>query len=190
MTLSDFVKEYRKEHDLSQRLFAAICGLSNGYISMLERNLNPKTGLPLTPSLPALKKISTVMGCLWEIFSRPWTICPSICCRIFPRTAQMNCPPSRKRADLWTIWILRLRRLFSNFLPRRKRRLFTIFSTSPTGKKADCLSLSVLGQFFHNPKYCGCFFARRHLINSNRIFLPAVYARIVTDLRTLLLKKK
>ena len=27
MTLSDFVKEYRKEHDLSQRQFAAICGL-------------------------------------------------------------------------------------------------------------------------------------------------------------------
>ena len=61
-TLSDFVKEYRKERDLSQRQFAAICGLSNGYISMLERNLNPKTGLPLTPSLPALKKISTAMG--------------------------------------------------------------------------------------------------------------------------------
>lgn len=62
MTLSDFVKEYRKEHDLSQRQFAAICGLSNGYISMLEKNMNPKTGRPLTPSLPALKKISDGMG--------------------------------------------------------------------------------------------------------------------------------
>lgn len=62
MTLSDFVKEYRKEHDLSQRQFAAICGLSNGYISMLEKNMNPKTGLPLAPSLPALKKISDGMG--------------------------------------------------------------------------------------------------------------------------------
>ena len=62
MTLSDFVKEYRKEHDLSQRQFAAICGLSNGYISMLEKNMNPKTGSPLTPSLPALKKISDGMG--------------------------------------------------------------------------------------------------------------------------------
>ena len=67
MTLSDFVKEYRKEHDLSQRQFAAICGLSNGYISMLERNLNPKTGLPLTPSLPALKKdFRQLWGCLWR----------------------------------------------------------------------------------------------------------------------------
>ena len=62
MTLSDFVKEYRKEHDLSQRQFAAICGLSNGYISMLEKNMNPKTGLPLTPSLPARTKISDGMG--------------------------------------------------------------------------------------------------------------------------------
>lgn len=62
MTLSDFVKEYRKDHDLSQRQFAAICGLSNGYISMLEKNLNPKTGLPLTPSLSALKKIADGMG--------------------------------------------------------------------------------------------------------------------------------
>lgn len=190
MTLSDFVKEYRKEHDLSQRQFAAICGLSNGYISMLERNLNPKTGLPLTPSLPALKKISTAMGMslgdlLTAVDDMPIDLLSDI-----SRTAQMNCPPSRKRADLWTIWILRLRRLFSNFLPRRKRRLFTIFSTSPTGKKADCLSLSVLGQFFHNPKYCGCFFARRHLINSNRIFLPVVYVRIVTEIHTLLLEKK
>ena len=58
MTLSDLVQEYRREHGLSQRQFASICGLSNGYISMLERNVNPKTGQPVTPSLPALKKIA------------------------------------------------------------------------------------------------------------------------------------
>ena len=46
MTLSDLVQEYRREHGLSQRQFASICGLSNGYISMLERNVNPKTGQP------------------------------------------------------------------------------------------------------------------------------------------------
>ena len=49
MTLSDLVQEYRREHGLSQRQFASICGLSNGYISMLERNVNPKTGQPVTP---------------------------------------------------------------------------------------------------------------------------------------------
>ena len=38
MTLSDLVQEYRREHGLSQRQFASICGLSNGYISMLEQS--------------------------------------------------------------------------------------------------------------------------------------------------------
>ncbi len=44
MTLKDFLIQYRTEHDLSQRQFAAICGLSNSYISMLERERNPTTG--------------------------------------------------------------------------------------------------------------------------------------------------
>lgn len=71
MTLSDLVQEYRREHGLSQRQFASICGLSNGYISMLERNVNPKTGQPVTPSLPALKKIADGMGIsLTDLFTR------------------------------------------------------------------------------------------------------------------------
>lgn len=71
MTLRDLVKEYRANHSLSQRQFAAICGLSNGYVSMLEKNLNPKTGLPVTPSLPALKKIATGMGIsLTDLFTQ------------------------------------------------------------------------------------------------------------------------
>ena len=71
MTLSELVQEYRREHDLSQRQFASACGLSNGYISMLERNVNPKTGLPVTPSLPALKKIADGMGIsLTDLFTR------------------------------------------------------------------------------------------------------------------------
>lgn len=62
MTLRELVITFRAEKDLSQRQFAALCGLSNGYISMLEKNVNPKTGLPVTPSLPALKKIARGMG--------------------------------------------------------------------------------------------------------------------------------
>lgn len=62
MTLSDFIKQYRREHGLSQRQLAAACNLSNGYISMLEKNLNPNTGLPLVPTLPVLKKLSHGMG--------------------------------------------------------------------------------------------------------------------------------
>lgn len=70
MTLSELVVEYRKEHDLSQRQFAIQCGVSNGYIAMLEKNLNPKTGQPLVPTIPYLQKIAFGMGLtLSELFA-------------------------------------------------------------------------------------------------------------------------
>lgn len=62
MTLKDLIMEYRSEHDLSQRQFAATCGLSNGYISMLEKGQNPSTKLPVTPTLPKLKQLAAGMG--------------------------------------------------------------------------------------------------------------------------------
>ena len=37
MTLSELIVSYRNENNLSQRKFAELCDLSNGYISMLER---------------------------------------------------------------------------------------------------------------------------------------------------------
>lgn len=61
MTLIDLIVGYRHEHDLSQRQFASDCGLSNAYISMLERGENPKTGQPIAPTLPALKKLANGM---------------------------------------------------------------------------------------------------------------------------------
>lgn len=70
MTLSDFIIQYRKEHNLSQRQFAALCSVSNGYISMIERNFNPSTGKPLVPTLVALNKIAHGMGMtIDELFS-------------------------------------------------------------------------------------------------------------------------
>ena len=62
MTLGELIQKYRLEHGLSQRQFAAVCDLSNGYISMLERGENPKTKLPVTPTLPAMRKIAQGMG--------------------------------------------------------------------------------------------------------------------------------
>lgn len=61
MTIGDVIKKYREEHDLSQRQFALKCGISNGYISMLERGENPKTHEPIMPSLAALKAIASAM---------------------------------------------------------------------------------------------------------------------------------
>ena len=61
MTVGELIKKYREENNLSQRQFAAMCGLSNGYISMLEKNENPRTKLPVNPTIPALKAIAKTM---------------------------------------------------------------------------------------------------------------------------------
>ena len=61
MTLKDLVIKYRGDNGLSQRQFALQCGLSNGYISMLEKGINPSTGAKITPTLPALSKLATGM---------------------------------------------------------------------------------------------------------------------------------
>lgn len=62
MTLSEYIKAYRDAHDLSQRQFASICGVSNGYVSMLESGKNPKTGDPITPSPQTIYTIAKGMG--------------------------------------------------------------------------------------------------------------------------------
>ncbi|MBQ8507980.1 MAG: helix-turn-helix transcriptional regulator [Clostridia bacterium] len=62
MTLGEIVREYRQEHNLSQRDFAKMCQMSNAYISMLESNKNTKTGLPVVPSLTAIRKVASAIG--------------------------------------------------------------------------------------------------------------------------------
>lgn len=62
MKLGEAIQQFRLEHGLSQRQFAVSCNLSNGYISMLERGENPKTKVPVTPTLPALQKIAQGMN--------------------------------------------------------------------------------------------------------------------------------
>lgn len=62
MTLGEIIKQYREEHDISQRAFARLAGVSNAYVSMLENNKNTKTGLPVVPSLTLIRKTAAVMG--------------------------------------------------------------------------------------------------------------------------------
>lgn len=62
MTIGEYINIYLIEHSMSQRQFAKRCNLSNGYISMLINNVNPRTGKPLVPSLSALLAISNGMG--------------------------------------------------------------------------------------------------------------------------------
>ena len=62
MTLGEYIKKYRDAHDLSQRQFSSVCGVSNGYISMIESGKNPKTGEPITPSPQTVRVIANGMG--------------------------------------------------------------------------------------------------------------------------------
>ena len=70
MKLRDLIIQYREKHDLSQRQFASKCNLSNGYISMLENGVNPKTQKPVIPSITALQKLAEGMGLsMTELFA-------------------------------------------------------------------------------------------------------------------------
>ena len=71
MKLGDLIRSYRESHDLSQRQFALRCDLSNGYISILEKGINPNTLRPVTPTIPQLKKLADGMGMtLSELFEK------------------------------------------------------------------------------------------------------------------------
>lgn len=62
MTLREYIIEYRRAHDLSQRQFANLCGVTNGYISMIENGVNPSTQKPIVPKIDSLIKIANGTG--------------------------------------------------------------------------------------------------------------------------------
>lgn len=71
MKLGELIIQYRTSHALSQRQFATLCGLSNGYISMLEKEINPATQKPVTPTIPQLKKLANGMNMtMMELFEQ------------------------------------------------------------------------------------------------------------------------
>lgn len=61
MTLSEYIKLMRREYNISQRELAKACGLSTGYISLIEKEYNPQTGKKMTPTLPILNKLAKGM---------------------------------------------------------------------------------------------------------------------------------
>lgn len=63
MTLSEIIKEYRTINKMTMQELADRCGLSKGYISMLENNFKP-TGRKkdIVPSIQAIKKLSNGTG--------------------------------------------------------------------------------------------------------------------------------
>lgn len=62
MTLGEVVRSYRDSHGISMDEFAKLSQLSKGYISMLEKNKNPRSGKPITPSIATYNNIAAAMN--------------------------------------------------------------------------------------------------------------------------------
>lgn len=62
MKLSQIIKRYRSDNDMTMQVFANKAGLSKGYISMLENGKNPRSGKPIKPGIDVLSQLSGAMG--------------------------------------------------------------------------------------------------------------------------------
>lgn len=62
MFLGDLIKQYRTINKMSLRDFASKCGLSHTYISALEKNIDPRTGKPIAPTLDTVKYVAKGMN--------------------------------------------------------------------------------------------------------------------------------
>ena len=62
MTIGDIIKEYREQNNITMDEFSIRSGLSKGYISMLEKNENPRTKHPIMPTTKTLTAVSNAIG--------------------------------------------------------------------------------------------------------------------------------
>lgn len=62
MYIGDFIKMYRKEHNMSMQDFANLTGLSKAYVAMLEKIYNPTTKQPISPSMDKMNQIARGVG--------------------------------------------------------------------------------------------------------------------------------
>ncbi len=62
MTIGDIIKEYREKYNVTMDDFAQMSGLSKGYISMLEKNENPRTKQPIMPTTKTLQAVSQALN--------------------------------------------------------------------------------------------------------------------------------
>lgn len=57
MTLVDVIKSYRVKNRVSMEYVAKLCGITKGYVAMLEKNVNSKTGRPVKPTIETIVKV-------------------------------------------------------------------------------------------------------------------------------------
>lgn len=61
MHLGEFIKQYRIKHKMSMGDFARLSGISKAYVSVLEKNRDPRNDKPITPSIHIIKKVSDTL---------------------------------------------------------------------------------------------------------------------------------
>ena len=62
MYLGEVIKKYRADPNISPRDCAQLCNLSHTYIAALEKNIDPRTGNPIDPTLDTVKYVSKAMN--------------------------------------------------------------------------------------------------------------------------------
>lgn len=88
MKIGNIIKEYRINHNLSMQSFADKCGLSKGYISMLEKGKHPQNGKEIIPSIDTVQKIASAMGITVDnLLEAVDSDQPIVVSRDFPATA-------------------------------------------------------------------------------------------------------
>lgn len=59
--LGEYIKNYRKEHELSLRQFAKMCDISHTHIDSIERGVDPRTGKTVKISNETILKIANAI---------------------------------------------------------------------------------------------------------------------------------
>ncbi len=67
MTLGELISAYRKKNKMSMEEFANKSGMSKGYVSMLEKNINPSNQKPITPSISMIQKAAKGMDSTFDV---------------------------------------------------------------------------------------------------------------------------
>lgn len=62
MELGEYIKKFRQENKYSQADFGKLAGISDGYVCMLEKGRNPRSGKELVPSIEIYNKIAKATG--------------------------------------------------------------------------------------------------------------------------------
>ena len=61
MTIGTLIENYQREHHMSEREFARLCGISHTHINSLKKGVTTG-GKPFAPSVDTLRKVASGMG--------------------------------------------------------------------------------------------------------------------------------